>query len=100
MTIYTKENAQKEYSKNISNLDKNLKGWTKEEIKEFKKNGRKEIENMYLTALDYNSLIIVLKYLIKKSWKALFSIYAKTCLKNKYNFFKKYVDKKGIIVYN
>lgn len=100
MTIYTKENAQKEYSKNIGNLDKSLKTWTTEEIKEFLQNGKEEIENMYLTALDYNSLIIIIKYLIKKSWKALFYIYAKTYLKNKCNFFKKCVDKKGIIVYN
>lgn len=66
---YTKENAQREYNRNLNNLDKNLKGWKAEEIKEFKKNGRKEIEKdgLHLTAIDYNSLIIVIKYLIKKS---------------------------------
>ena len=81
MTIYTKENAQKEYSKNIGNLDKSLKAWTKEEIKDFLQNGKEKIENMYLVALDYNSLIIVLKYLIKKSWEALFYILCKSLFK-------------------
>ena len=77
MIIYNKKNAQKEYNKNINNLDKNLKTWSKEEIKEFKENGKKEIEidGLYLTAIDYNSLIIVIKYLLKKSWKALFYLH-------------------------
>lgn len=68
MTI-TKENARENYKANLQILDNNSKAWSKEEIAEFKKNGIKEVSEYgwYYTALDYNSNIIVLKHLMKKS---------------------------------
>lgn len=68
MTI-TKENARENYKANLQKLDNNSKAWTKAEINEFRKNGKKEIKEYgwYYTAIDYNSNIIVLKSLLKKS---------------------------------
>ena len=65
----TRENARENYKANLQALDNNSKAWTKTEINEFKKNGIKEINEYgwYYTALDYNSNIIVLKHLMKKS---------------------------------
>lgn len=65
----TKENAMMRYTENINCLDNNLNIWSETEIAEFKKNGKQEIEKYgwHYVALDYNSYIIVLKYLLKRS---------------------------------
>jgi hypothetical protein len=64
-----REIAMARYMEEINRLDNNIDIWSKEEIMEFRKNGAKEISEYgwHYTALDYNSYIIVLKYLLKRS---------------------------------
>ena len=70
MTITT-ANCKDLYKANLNNLEKSAKAWTKEEIEDLRRDffGFKDRlqngEPIELIALDYNSLIIVLKYLAR-----------------------------------
>lgn len=70
MTITT-ANCKDLYKANLNTLEKSVKTWTKEEIEDLRRDffGFKDRlqngEPIELIALDYNSLIIVLKYLAK-----------------------------------
>lgn len=67
MMTVTSENAMNLYYENLSNLDNSIDAWTEAEIKDFKANGKKAIEEdgWYMTALDYNSTITVLKAILE-----------------------------------
>lgn len=67
MMTVTSENAMNLYYENLSTLDNSIDAWTEAEIKDFKANGKKAIEEdgWYMTALDYNSTITVLKSLLE-----------------------------------
>lgn len=68
---FTTANCKDLYKANLNTLEKSAKTWTKEEIEDLRRDffGFKDRlqngEPIELIALDYNSLIIVLKYLAK-----------------------------------
>ena len=68
MKTLTKKNATDFYKERINALEKPAT-WKKEEIEELIQNGEQEVKEYgwYYTAVDYNSLIITIKYLMKKS---------------------------------
>lgn len=67
MTIYTLENAKENYIRQIENLDNNANVLTEEEKEELKKDFLKieSEEELYLTALDWNVTVIVVKQIGK-----------------------------------
>jgi len=67
MMTVTSENAMSLYYENLSTLDNSINAWTEAEIENFKANGKKAIEEdgWYMTALDYNSTITVLKAILE-----------------------------------
>ena len=67
MMTVTSENAMSLYYENLSTLDNSIDAWTEAEIKDFKASGKKAIEEdgWYMTALDYNSTITVLKAILE-----------------------------------
>lgn len=67
MTI-TNENAMESYNFYINELDNSIDLLKEEEIAEIKEQIEKD-NNLYMTALDWNVTIIVLKQ-IMRSWKA------------------------------
>jgi len=68
---FTTANCKDLYKANLNTLEKSAKTWTKEEIEDLRRDffGFKDRlqngEPIELIALDYNSLIIVLKYLAR-----------------------------------
>lgn len=68
---FTTANCKDLYKANLNTLEKSTKTWTKEEIEDLRRDffGFKDRlqngEPIELIALDYNSLIIVLKYLAR-----------------------------------
>jgi len=68
---FTTANCKDLYKTNLNTLEKSTKAWTKEEIEDLRRDffGFKDRlqngEPIELIALDYNSLIIVLKYLAR-----------------------------------
>lgn len=68
---FTTANCKNLYKANLDTLEKSAKTWTKEEIEDLRRDffGFKDRlqngEPIELIALDYNSLIIVLKYLAR-----------------------------------
>ncbi len=68
---FTTANCKDLYKANLNTLEKSAKAWTKEEIEDLRRDffGFKDRlqngEPIELIALDYNSLIIVLKYLAR-----------------------------------
>ena len=66
--ILTKKNAADLYKENLNKLE-TLETWTEEEKEEFIQYGKEEIKEygLHYAAVDYNSFIVVIKYLMKKS---------------------------------
>lgn len=64
MTITTNENAMEHYNFYLNELDNSIDLLKEEEIKEIKEQIKKD-NNLYLTAVDWNVTIVVLKQIMR-----------------------------------